>query len=122
MNRVLSISWIIFVFLLSFSQFIFSQNSLWKNIGPEGGYVIDLQFSKSNPQIVYALIDGGDIYRSEDYGESWNRSGWHEGAKFIYVSDHDEDILFTANTSPESRGLYKSSDGGANCAGRSAGQ
>ena len=107
MNRVYFLFRLIFSIIFVTSTLVFTQSNVWKNIGPEGGYIIDIKISKSDPHIAYVLVDGGDIFKSEDYGESWIKSGWHDEAKFLYLSYNNADILYTANYLPESRGLYR---------------
>ena len=42
----------------------------WRRLGPEGGSVLALAAAPSNPQVLYASVEG-QVYRSADAGGSW---------------------------------------------------
>jgi photosystem II stability/assembly factor-like uncharacterized protein len=78
---------------------------------------IGFSISPSDPNRLYACVDAGrlgGIYRSDDAGESWQRTNserrvWSRGSDFaeVRVDPKNKDIVYSANTS-----TYKSTDGG----------
>ncbi len=107
----------------------------WKKLGggiPRNEYVgrIGLAIARSNPDVVYALLDnqepkpgkkkdirGVEIYKSTDKGESWQKthekslyhiaSGFGYGFGQIRVSPQNENVIFIPGVL-----LWKSIDGG----------
>jgi photosystem II stability/assembly factor-like uncharacterized protein len=69
----------------------------WKKVGPENGLPegnlgrIGLAFSKSSPNIVYALVEAkkSALYRSQDKGNSWEIVNWmpYINPRPFYFSD-----------------------------------
>jgi photosystem II stability/assembly factor-like uncharacterized protein len=79
---------------------------------------IDLDVARSNPKIVYAMIEApgpeGGLYRSDDAGAAWrrvNNAGNLRSRPFYFnyvdVNPKDEDEVWV-----NALGLYKSTDGG----------
>jgi photosystem II stability/assembly factor-like uncharacterized protein len=78
---------------------------------------IGFAVAPSNPSRLYATVDSprlGGIYRSDDAGESWQRTTderrlWGRGDDFaeVRVDTKNKDIVYAANTS-----TYRSTDGG----------
>jgi photosystem II stability/assembly factor-like uncharacterized protein len=78
---------------------------------------IGFGIAPSDPNRLYATVDAGQlggIYRSDDGGESWQRTNserrvWGRGSDFaeVKVDPKNKDIVYSANTS-----TYRSTDGG----------
>src|SRR6266550_5631501 len=49
----------------------FAGQDRWTGNGPEGGVILVLVISPSDPAALYAAPYGGGIYRSRDAGETW---------------------------------------------------
>ncbi len=77
---------------------------------------IGFGIAPGDPNRIYANVDAGrlgGIYRSDDAGESWQRTNserrvWGRGSDFaeVKVDPKDKDIVYAANTS-----TYRSTDG-----------
>jgi photosystem II stability/assembly factor-like uncharacterized protein len=78
---------------------------------------IGIAVAPSDPRRLYANVDSpqlGGIYRSDDAGESWQRTNdevrvWGRGSDFaeLKVDPRDHEVVYAGNTSS-----YKSADGG----------
>ncbi len=78
--------------------------------GKAGGYIWDIDFAPSDPDVVYAVSTSG-LYRSLDGGLTWDEVGRH-GALFmktLAVDPLDPDRVYIGS----GKGLYVSSDGGS---------
>ena len=85
-------------------------NAQWKYIGPEGGYITKMSIYYNNPDIIYITV-GGDIFKSEDGGVSWNMSGDPDGAlEFLSVSSDNPSILYASYVYTSRPGLFKSTN------------
>lgn len=99
-----------------------SVNNSWVNIGPEntvsGGEsrptqanVFCIGVSESNPNVVYAGMETGGIFKTTDKGLSWFPSSWDYAMgspNEIKVDPLDEDIVYVVDGTL----LYKTIDGG----------
>jgi len=92
----------------------------WKPVGPEGGDVRALTFDPSNPDRIILGTSAGQLYLSEDGGNSWRR--WvHLGSGEHYVLDNisfdprDPKTIYVAAWSVDEQNngdLFRSKDGG----------
>lgn len=86
-----------------------------------GGYILAAQFAPSDPNVFYANIDVGGIYRSGDGGKSWRmlhgalppEPGITETAS-LSIDPRDADIVLAAVGSQwfAPHGVYRTTDGG----------
>ena len=91
-----------------------------------GSTVKYIQRSYSNPDVIYADIDGSGLHKSSDGGLSWdpkpsltqspNGSAYWEGKLFFAVSHYDENTIYACLQNGTWSGdigeIYKSTDGG----------
>lgn len=63
-----------FLVLLAFAVPLSALPGEWRNLGPDGGSVYTLAIAPSNPQVMYAGVEGG-LYKSLDGGASWTYAG-----------------------------------------------
>ena len=89
-------------------------NNAWTHIGPEGGFVQSMALDPQNPNIVYAGLWNGTIYRSTSGGSSWvsifNNAG---DAGVIYQLVPDPKTPGTLYIATAHRGVMKSTDQGS---------
>ena len=87
-----------------------------------GGYIQNVLVCPSTPDRLYAYVDVGGAYRSDDAGKSWGmlHGGLPAGDGFynirgMWVSPDDPDrlVLAAGNQWTSNRGLFLSLDGGA---------
>ena len=82
----------------------------WRSLGPDGGSVYDLVYAPSEPQVMYAAVDGG-VYRRSTVGGAWVSAGAglkERGPVFsLAVSPGDPMTVYAGQD-----GVYKSLDGG----------
>ncbi|MBK7699817.1 MAG: discoidin domain-containing protein [Saprospiraceae bacterium] len=90
------------------------------------GRVMYINVSYSNPNVLYADIDGYGLYRSEDGGRTWvlkpaltnsNHLGnYSKGKLFFAISPYSENVLYAClqngTWSDDLGKVYKSNDGG----------
>lgn len=114
------------VFLLTNICFVGLTNSqikkeeyAWTQININGGGFINFVVADpSSPNIVYAGIDIGGIYKSEDYGDHWKPINmgltWPEDRlSTAFAIDSKNGFLYLgAGRSGQKGGIFKSADGG----------
>ncbi len=83
----------------------------WRNLGPDGGSVYTLAIAPSNPQVMYAGVEGG-LYRSVDGGATWTYAG--RGLDFVIpVSSIGVDPVQASTVYVgQVEGVFKSVNGG----------
>ena len=98
----------------------------YRNVGPyRGGRVTAVAGIASLPGTFYFGATGGGVWKSEDYGQSWNNvsDGFFSTPSIgaISVAQNDANIIYVGTGSDglrsnviEGRGMYKSIDAGAN--------
>ena len=96
----------------------------WRNIGPwRGGRSLAVSGVIDQPNVYYFGAVGGGVWKSDDYGQSWNcisDSTFHSSSVgAISVAPGDPNILYVGMGEPEMRGnisfgdgIYKSIDAG----------
>jgi photosystem II stability/assembly factor-like uncharacterized protein len=87
-------------------------NAFWTPIGPYGGVVVALAAFPSSPEILYAGVDHGGVYRSEDAGLHWRpvNGGLPDlNVAALAVSPANANMILAGAVS----GLSVSTDGGA---------
>lgn len=93
----------------------------WESKGPYGGHILEIASRADNPELVFALANGG-LFRSTDRGLHWSRaetglrsfvgelsSGYLSGEFVLDPLDPDGAYLFDSADA-----LYHSTDGGEN--------
>ena len=97
----------------------------YRNVGPtRGGRVTAVAGSVAAPSTFYLGASGGGIWKTEDYGTSWNNvsDGYFSTPSIgdIAVAQNDANIIYVGTGSDGLRsnviagkGMYKSIDGGA---------
>ena len=103
---------LIFVLLMALKSYASSIES----IGPYGGWFKCIEISNSNLEILYTGTYYGGIYKSIDYGSSWNHLGFRGNAIISSIaidSDNPNYVYFSwYSNSDNSSGVLKSNDGG----------
>ncbi|HVT18206.1 MAG TPA: hypothetical protein VHQ90_18770 [Thermoanaerobaculia bacterium] len=85
--------------------------NFWTPIGPAGGNINALAASPVQPGLLFAGFSGGGgggLFRSEDGGATWARTGWNSSLQDVVVDPRDKAKVYVV-----SYGLHKSRDGGA---------
>ena len=106
----------------------------WANVSDgyfSTGSIGSIRVAPSNPRVIYVgtgsdgirsnVIAGRGVYRSDDAGETWKDIGLHETGQIgaVLIHPRDPDLVYVAalghafGRNPD-RGVYRSSDGGAN--------
>ncbi|MBM4055124.1 MAG: hypothetical protein FJ264_10745 [Planctomycetes bacterium] len=88
--------------------------------GGEGMQMVQMiQYAPSNPNIVYAVVDTSQVWKSEDSGYSWNsaRNGFHAlGGFSLGIDPKNENVVFVSGAVPGGGspvdGIYRTLDGG----------
>ena len=88
---------------------------VWVNYGPEGGNISSLAMDPTNPDILYAGVEGNRVFKSVDGGATWfpvnhglTVSGPWTWVSDIVISPDDHNIVYVGM----SNGLFKSTNGG----------
>ncbi len=118
-----------FVILLFITEFSVAQNFKaleYRELGPyRGGRVTAVAGVASQPSVFYLGATGGGVWKTDDYGTSWNNisDGFFETPSIgaIAVAQNDPNIIYVGTGSDGLRsnviagkGIYKSIDGGEN--------
>ena len=85
---------------------------LWSSIGPDGGALTALAAAPGRPQILYAVVAQGGIWRSDSGGRQWALAGRGLAAypiTALIVDSRDAEVLYAAAWET---GVLKSVDGG----------
>jgi hypothetical protein len=80
----------------------------WKAIGSQGGLVLAMAVSPSNPSTIYAATDRR-VYKSVDGGGSWDGSDLAESIH-VLVPTRDPSVVYAARFG--SACVHRSADGG----------
>lgn len=99
--------------------FAVAADAQWVPLGPDGGSVRSLAADPRHPQRIYLGTEAGQLFLSENAGESWTRLA-HLGDADDYVLDHivvdpdDSNVVYIAAWSVLNGGgdLFRSSDAG----------
>ncbi len=94
---------------------------LWTSIGPDGGALTALAEAPGKPQILYAVVAQGGIWRSQNGGRQWALAGRGLAAypiTALIVDSRDDDVLYAAAWRT---GVLKSADGGSSWAAANQG-
>jgi len=84
----------------------------WDSVAvPQIDCIYDFKIAQSNDSIMYAAYRIG-IFKSTDKGNSWTQTAFPTYAHFLAVHPEYPDIVYAANSAGESRGVYKTIDGG----------
>ena len=84
----------------------------WEGIGPAGGWIRQLIVAPSNRDIIYAIVEGGNVFRSTNKGTDWELINSFPGKCYIIsINSLDHNNLFAVSNM---MGLIKTTDGGKN--------
>jgi len=106
--------WFPAILLIASSPPAVAGNGAWTGAGPSGGEVTRIAVSASDPNIVYAAVNG-TIFRTSDGGASWTPptsgiptvSSYYIGG--IVIDPANPDIVYVQNDVAD---VYRSTDGG----------
>ena len=94
---------------------------VWSSIGPDGGDLVALAQAPGEPQDLYAVTEGGGVWRSESGGRQWALVG-RGLAKYpvtaLAVDRADAEVVYAVAFS---KGVLKSADGGSSWSAASQG-
>ncbi len=86
-------------------------DSSWEEIGPEGGWISAMAFNPQNKSEMYASEQYGNIYKSSNSGQTWQRIATLNYSIYsIAVDPSNQNIIYALNGSR----IFKSEDGGSN--------
>jgi photosystem II stability/assembly factor-like uncharacterized protein len=120
------LSFISFIFFLNYSIAQELQALKYRELGPyRGGRVTAVAGVKAKPSTFYFGATGGGVWKTEDYGISWEdiSDGFFSTPSIgaIEVAQNDPNVIYVGTGSDglrsnviEGRGVYKSIDGGEN--------
>ena len=98
----------VFAFQL-FSHALLAGTGRWTTSGPEGGTVDSLAGDPTNPDIVFAGMDGAGVFKSQDAGVTWRSTTLNTGRIIAIQIDPSQPAnVFAASTTS----LFKSTDAG----------
>ncbi|HEX4962770.1 MAG TPA: hypothetical protein VF173_18185 [Thermoanaerobaculia bacterium] len=84
----------------------------WTRIGPDAAAIQCVAAAPSRPEIAYAGLGMGGVFRSADGGKSWTWASrgleWREPIYAFAISPSDPGMVYALT----SRGLYKTKNGG----------
>ncbi len=86
----------------------------WSPLGPDGGAVTAIAVHPTAPATLYAAVEFGGVFRSDDGGASWRRTGpglpqiSFQALAGIAIDPLAPDTLYV----PTNSGLFRSIDGG----------
>jgi len=91
----------------------------WRGLGPYGGSIAAVAVSPANPDTIYAAASSVGVFRSEDGGESWQRTGLSTEAVIsaIAVDPGNPQTVYVAT----SNGFFASDTGGTSWTARNQG-
>jgi photosystem II stability/assembly factor-like uncharacterized protein len=87
----------------------------WTPFGPTGGGIADVVLAPDAPSTLW-IASGGTVYKSEDAGASFRRSGSGlEGqiVRYLAIDPGQPDVLYATTIDGTAPGVYRSEDGGA---------
>ena len=113
MISVAKLSLFAILIILLFLPSAWSMDYGWSPIGPYGGTIWSIAVDPNNTETVYAGTWFGGIFKSSDFGNSWETINGEE-----LINDWVRTIAIDPNTSAvyvsNPYGLYKSTNGGVN--------
>ncbi|MBU0561924.1 MAG: hypothetical protein KKG93_20440, partial [Bacteroidetes bacterium] len=83
----------------------------WVSVAIPQYCIFDFKIAPSNDSIIYSAHSAG-IYKSKNKGNSWSQTAFSTGAHFLAVHPLNPDIVYTAISAGDPRGVYKTMDGG----------
>lgn len=86
----------------------------WTPVGPGGGTVLELAFDPETPGTIYALLEGGGIFKSTNGGETWTWASNGLLGRTVHALALDPrhpDTLFVGMLDNEG-GVYRSTNSG----------
>jgi len=91
----------------------------WQALGPYGGSITAIAVSPANPDTVYAAASSVGVFRSQDGGRTWSRTGLSTEAMVsaIVIDSGDAQTVYAAT----SNGFFASGDGGTSWGPRNQG-
>ena len=84
----------------------------WSAIGPAASTVLSLQSDPSQPSTMLAGTYFGGLYRSNDFGNSWQHVTTEFSTRSVFAIAYDPTVIGTIYIGTFQGGLYKSVDGG----------
>ena len=100
----------------------YRNRSEWVSLGPDGGYVIELQIDPQNPEILYAGTNsGGGAFKTTNGGNSWNSIGLCTAYIMTIAINPQTPSTIYAGSYYGNEGCFKSTDGGTNWTQHSVG-
>lgn len=112
MSKQRLISFVLFMFLFSWTFPDAQAQSVWTVMGPGGGgWLTTIEISNVDPNVIYVGCDVGGIYRSTNNGESWqiiNNGLTNYTVQDIAIDPQTPAIVYAATQG----GVFKSTDSG----------